>query len=213
MIRWTIHAENPQPRLVVQVVEALRSGAVLALPTDAAYVFAARVGDKAAAERIRRLHGVEADHQLSVLCADLSELGTFSKVSTSAFRLLKALTPGPYTFILPATREVPKRLQEPKKRSIGLRVPDHRVTLALLRELGEPLVVATARVSGQEHPMSECWDIEEVAGHSLDGVVDAGAGLLDTTTVIDLTADEPVVLRQGVGSIDGLFDFGSQEAL
>lgn len=206
MMRWSIHPETPQPRLVTQVADVLIRGGVVALPTDASYVFAAVIGDKAAAERIRRLHGVDADHQLSVLCADLSELGTFAKVSTSAFRLLKTLTPGPYTFVLPATREVPKRLQEPKKRSIGLRVPAHPVTQAVLRELGVPLAVATARLPEQDHPMSEAWDIAETAGHALDGVVDAGACLLDGSTVIDLTDEVPVLVREGVGPIDGLFD-------
>lgn len=206
MIRWSIHPESPQQRLVGQVTQVLRQGGVVALPTDASYVFAAVIGDKAAAERIRRLHGVDADHQLSVLCANLSELGTFAKVSTSAFRLLKALTPGPYTFVLPATREVPKRLQEPKKRSIGLRVPAHRVTQAILLDLGRPLAVATARLPEQAHPMSEAWEIEDAAGHALDGLVDAGACLRDGSTIIDLTDEVPVLVREGVGPVDGLFD-------
>ncbi len=199
-----IHPENPQPRLLQQAIGRLEQGAVIVLPTDACYALACQIGDKTGAERIRRLRQVEEDHHLTLLCRDLSELGLYAKVDNTAFRLMKALTPGPYTFILPATREVPRRLQHPKRRTIGLRVPDNRVVQALLKELGSPLMSSTLHLPGDEHPLSEPWEIEERAGRLVDAIIDSGAGTLEATTVIDLTGPAPEVLRQGLGPVDFL---------
>jgi tRNA threonylcarbamoyl adenosine modification protein (Sua5/YciO/YrdC/YwlC family) len=199
-----VHPDNPQPRLMQQAVARLEQGAVIVLPTDACYALACRLGDKAGAERIRRLRQVDEDHHLTLLCRDLSELGLYAKVDNTAFRLMKALTPGPYTFILPATREVPRRLQHPKRRTVGLRVPDSRVVQALLKELGEPLMSATLQMPGDPHPLSEPWEIEERLDRQVDGIVDSGAGTLEATTVIDLTGPVPEVVRHGLGSVNFL---------
>jgi tRNA threonylcarbamoyl adenosine modification protein (Sua5/YciO/YrdC/YwlC family) len=199
-----IHPENPQPRLLQQAIDRLEQGAVVVLPTDACYALACQIGDKSGAERIRRLRQVDEDHHLTLLCRDLSELGIYAKVDNTAFRLMKALIPGPYTFILPATREVPRRLQHPKRRTIGLRVPDNRVIQALLKQLGAPLMSATLQLPGDEYPLSEPWEIEERAGRLVDAIVDSGAGTLEATTVIDLTGSVPEVIRHGLGPIDFL---------
>ncbi|AGA33094.1 Sua5/YciO/YrdC/YwlC [Thioalkalivibrio nitratireducens DSM 14787] len=191
-------------RLVRQAVERLEQGGVIALPTDACYALACMIGDKSGAERIRRLRQVDDSHHLTLLCRDLSELGLYAKVDNSAFRLMKALTPGPYTFILPATREVPRRLQHPKRRTVGLRVPDSQVVQALLAELGAPLMSATLRLPGDAHPLSEPWEMAERLGAQVDAIVDSGAGNLEATTVIDLTGSTPEVLRQGLGPVDFL---------
>ncbi|AHE98471.1 L-threonylcarbamoyladenylate synthase [Thioalkalivibrio paradoxus] len=197
----TIHPENPQLRLVRQAIERLEQGGVIALPTDACYALACMIGDKSGAERIRRLRQVDESHHLTLLCRDLSELGLYAKVDNSAFRLMKTLTPGPYTFILPATREVPRRLQHPKRRTVGLRVPDSRVAQALLAELGAPLMSATLQLPGDEHPLSEPWEMAERLGGQVDAIVDSGAGTLEATTVIDLTGPAPEVLRPGLGPV------------
>lgn len=199
-----LHSENPQIRLIRQLLANLQQGAVVVLPTDACYCLACGIGDKAGAERIRQLRQVDEDHHLTLLCRDLSELGLYAKVDNSAFRLMKALTPGPYTFILPATREVPRRLQHPKRRTVGLRVPDNRVIQALLSELGTPLMSATLQLPGDEYPLSEPWEIVERVGKRVDAIAESGAGTLEATTVVDLTGEVPVVLRQGLGPIDFL---------
>ncbi len=200
----SIHPEKPQPRLLQQAIDRLSQGAVIVLPTDACYAIACQIGDKTGAERIRRLRQVDEDHHLTLLCRDLSELGLYAKVDNSAFRLMKVLTPGPYTFILPATREVPRRLQHPKRRTIGLRVPDSRVVQALLKELGSPLMSSTLQLPGDEHPLSEPWEIEERTGRLVDTIIDSGAGTLEATTVIDLTGPVPEVIRHGLGPVDFL---------
>ncbi|MGM0552646.1 MAG: L-threonylcarbamoyladenylate synthase [Pseudomonadota bacterium] len=196
-----IHPENPQPRLIRQVVEQLHEGAVIAVPTDACYALACLPGDKAGADRIRRIREVDETHHLTLLCRDLSELGVYAKVDNTAFRLMKALTPGPYTFILPATREVPRRLQHPKRRTVGLRVPDSRIVAALLEELGSPLMSATLQLPGDDEPLTEAWEIAERLDHEVDRVVDGGAGTLQATTVLDLTGDSVDVVRHGLGDV------------
>jgi len=200
----SLHPDNPQMRLIRLVLEQLQQGAVLVLPTDACYCLACGIGDKAGAERIRQLRQVDEDHHLTLLCRDLSELGVYAKVDNSAFRLMKALTPGPYTFILPATREVPRRLQHPKRRTVGLRVPDNRVIQALLGELGTPVMSATLQLPGDEHPLSEPWEITERVGKRVDAIAECGAGTLEATTVIDLTDAVPVVVRKGLGPVEFL---------
>ena len=201
-----IHPENPQPRLIRQVVDQLQEGAVIALPTDACYALACLPGDKAGADRVRRIRGVDETHHLTLLCRDLSELGEYAKVDNIAFRLMKGLIPGPYTFILPATREVPRRLQHPKRRTIGMRVPDSPIVAALLAELGSPLMSATLQLPGDEHPLSEPWEIEERLGRTVDLVIDGGAGTLEPSTVIDLTGEAPEVVRQGLGAVGFLHE-------
>lgn len=201
---FAIHPENPQPRLIQQAVAQLNQGSVIVLPTDACYALACRLGDKGGAERIRRLRQVEEDHHLTLLCRDLSELGLYAKVDNSAFRLMKTLTPGAYTFILPATREVPRRLQHPKRRTVGLRVPDNRVVQSILTELGEPLMSATLQLPGDSLPLSEPWEITERLGRQVDCIVESGAGTLEATTVIDLTGPVPEVVRHGLGPVDFL---------
>ncbi len=201
-----VHPENPQPRLIRQVVDQLREGAVIALPTDACYALACLPGDKTGADRIRRIREVDETHHLTLLCRDLSELGVYAKVDNTAFRLMKALTPGPYTFILPATREVPRRLQHPKRRTIGLRVPDSRIVAAVLEELGSPLMSATLQLPGDDEPLTEAWEIAERLDHVVDRVVDGGAGTMQATTVLDLTGDSVDVVRHGLGDVAFLDD-------
>lgn len=200
----TVHPKDPQLRLIRQAVATLQQGAVIVVPTDACYALACMIGDKSGAERIRRIRQVDEDHHLTLLCRDLSELGLYAKVSNPAFRLMKNLTPGPYTFILPASREVPRRLQHPRRRTVGLRVPDSPVIRAILDELGTPLMSATLQLPGDEYPLSEPWEMDDRLGHQVDAIVDAGAGTLEATTVIDLTAAVPEVVRQGLGPVDFL---------
>lgn len=201
MSTFAIHPENPQPRLIRQVCDRLQEGAVIAVPTDACYALACLPGDKTGADRIRRIREVDETHHLTLLCRDLSELGVYAKVDNSAFRLMKTLTPGPYTFILPATREVPRRLQHPRRRTIGLRVPDSPIVSALLAELGTPLMSATLQLPGDETPLTEVWEIEERLAHAVDAILDGGAGTLEATTVLDLTGDGVEVVRQGLGDV------------
>ncbi|WP_038036659.1 MULTISPECIES: L-threonylcarbamoyladenylate synthase [unclassified Thioalkalivibrio] len=201
MSTFAIHPENPQPRLIRQVCDRLQEGAVIAVPTDACYALACLPGDKTGADRIRRIREVDETHHLTLLCRDLSELGVYAKVDNSAFRLMKTLTPGPYTFILPATREVPRRLQHPRRRTIGLRVPDSPIVSALLAELGTPLMSATLQLPGDDTPLTEVWEIEERLAHAVDAILDGGAGTLEATTVLDLTGDGVEVVRQGLGDV------------
>ncbi|WP_019590072.1 MULTISPECIES: L-threonylcarbamoyladenylate synthase [unclassified Thioalkalivibrio] len=201
MSTFAIHPENPQPRLIRQVCDRLHEGAVIAVPTDACYALACLPGDKTGADRIRRIREVDETHHLTLLCRDLSELGVYAKVDNSAFRLMKTLTPGPYTFILPATREVPRRLQHPRRRTIGLRVPDSPIVSALLAELGTPLMSATLQLPGDDTPLTEVWEIEERLAHAVDAILDGGAGTLEATTVLDLTGDGVEVVRQGLGDV------------
>ncbi|WP_038033269.1 L-threonylcarbamoyladenylate synthase [Thioalkalivibrio sp. ALE23] len=201
MSTFAIHPENPQPRLIRQVCDRLQEGAVIAVPTDACYALACLPGDKTGADRIRRIREVDETHHLTLLCRDLSELGVYAKVDNRAFRLMKTLTPGPYTFILPATREVPRRLQHPRRRTIGLRVPDSPIVSALLAELGTPLMSATLQLPGDDTPLTEVWEIEERLAHAVDAILDGGAGTLEATTVLDLSGDGVEVVRQGLGDV------------
>ncbi|KTS79188.1 hypothetical protein NS274_01810 [Pseudomonas oryzihabitans] len=194
-----IHPQNPQPRLIRQAVEVIQSGGVIAYPTDSSYALGCRIGEKSAVERIRRIRQLDDKHNFTLVCCDLSELGIYAKVDTSAFRLLKAYTPGPYTFILNATREVPRMLLHPKRRTIGVRVPQHPITLALLEALGEPLMSVSLILPGDDEALGDAWEIRERLEHFVDLVIEGGPGGLQPSTVISLADDEPEVIRVGAG--------------
>ncbi|MFC3852878.1 L-threonylcarbamoyladenylate synthase [Salinispirillum marinum] len=196
---FAIHPETPQLRLIRQAVQIIRNGGVIAYPTDSGYALGCHLGDKAAVDRIRSIRQIDDSHHLTLICRDLSELATYAKVENTAFRLLKNNTPGPYTFILNASREVPRRLMHPKKREIGLRIPEHPITQALLEELGEPLLSTSLIMPGEEEPRVEAWDIRETLEHSLDLVIDGGYCGFIPTTVISMLDDVPSVLRAGAG--------------
>lgn len=193
-----IHPENPQARLIKQAVMFIRDGGVMAYPTDSAYALGCHIGDKAAMERLVRLRELDDKHNFTLLCRDLSDIATYAKVDNATYRLLKAHTPGAYTFILTATSEVPKRLQ-PKRKTIGIRVPDHAICQALLAELGEPLLTTTLQLPGATEPLNDPEQIRDVLGSRLDVIIDGGFGTLEPTTVIDLSNGEPVILREGRG--------------
>jgi tRNA threonylcarbamoyl adenosine modification protein (Sua5/YciO/YrdC/YwlC family) len=196
---FEVHPTHPQPRLLRQAAQLLRGGGVLAVPTDSSYALVCHLDDKTAAEHLRRIRQVDDKHHLTLLCRDLSELARFARVDNRQFRLIKAATPGPYTFILEATKEVPRRLSHPSRRTIGLRVPEHPVTEALLAEHGEPLLATTLIPPGETEALNDAAEIRERFEKLLAAVVDAGACPLQPTTVVDLTGDEPVLLRQGRG--------------
>ena len=198
---FVIHPDNPQPRLIHQIAEILRNGGVIAYPTDSSYALGCMPGDKKAEERIRTIRRLDNQHYLTLVCRDLAEISHYAKVDNRQYRLLKSVTPGCYTFILEATKEVPRRLQHPKRRSIGLRVPGNPVVQALLAELGEPLLSATLQMPDDALPLSDPYDIRDLLEHQVDLVVDGGYGDLTTTTVIDLTGEAPVLIRQGKGSL------------
>jgi tRNA threonylcarbamoyl adenosine modification protein (Sua5/YciO/YrdC/YwlC family) len=196
---FELHPDNPQPRLLKQAAALLTQGGVLAVPTDSSYALVCHLEDKTASDRLRSLRGVDDKHHLTLLCRDLSELATYAKVDNWQFRLLKAATPGPFTFILEATKEVPRRLSHPARKTIGLRVPEHRVLLDLLAQHGAPLLATTLIPAGETEPLNDAQDIRERYEHQLAGVLDAGACTLEPTTVVDLSSDAPTVLRQGGG--------------
>jgi len=198
---FSIHPENPQARLIKQAAEIVRGGGVIAYPTDSCYALGCHLGDKAAQERIRAIRGVDEHHHFTLVCRNLTEIATYAKVNNSQFRLLKANTPGSYTFILEATRELPRRLQHPKRSTIGLRVPEHKVTQDLLQELNEPLLSMTLTLPGDEDPLNQAWEIRDRLEHQLDLVIDAGACSMEMTTVIDLTGESPLLIRAGKGSL------------
>jgi tRNA threonylcarbamoyl adenosine modification protein (Sua5/YciO/YrdC/YwlC family) len=198
---FVIHPDNPQPRLIRQIAEILRSGGVIAYPTDSSYALGCMPGDKKAEERIRAIRHLDDQHYLTLVCRDLAEISHYAKVDNRQFRLLKSVTPGCYTFILEATKEVPRRLQHPKRRSIGLRVPSHPVVQALLAELGEPLLSTTLQLPDDSLPLSDPYEIRDLLEHQVDLVVDGGYADVATTSVIDLTADVPVLVRQGKGDV------------
>jgi tRNA threonylcarbamoyl adenosine modification protein (Sua5/YciO/YrdC/YwlC family) len=198
---FQIHPENPQARLLKQAAQILQSGGIGTLPTDACYALVARLDDKAASDRLRRIRGIDDKHHLTLLCRDLSEIAVYARVDNAQYRLLKAVTPGPYTFILEATREVPRRLSHPSRKTIGLRVPDNTIAQALLAELGQPLLGATLILPGDDHPLSDADEVRERLERQVDLVIDGGAGGLEPTTVIDLTGPEPELIRQGLGAI------------
>ncbi|GAA1742194.1 L-threonylcarbamoyladenylate synthase [Luedemannella helvata] len=194
-----VHPDNPQPRRIREAVDIIRGGGVVAYPTDSSYALGCRIGDRDAVERIREVRRLDDRHHFALVCRDFSQLGQFVQLSNSVFRLVKAHIPGPYTFILPASKDVPRRLLHPKKRTVGARVPDHRVTQALLDELGEPLLSSTLLLPGDEEPLTQGWEIKERLDHAIDAVIDAGEGGKEPSTVVDLSGDEPEVLRRGAG--------------
>jgi tRNA threonylcarbamoyl adenosine modification protein (Sua5/YciO/YrdC/YwlC family) len=199
---FTVHPVNPQPRLIRQAAEIVRAGGVIVYPTDSCYALGCRIGDKAALERIRAIRDVDERHHLSLVCRDLAEIGQYARVNNVQFRLLKAATPGSYTFILQATREVPKRLLHPSRRTIGVRVPDHKVAQALLEEIGEPVLSSTLILPDDDEPLNDAEEIRERLERRIDLVLDAGSCGIVPTTVVDLTGDAPVITRVGKGSID-----------
>ncbi|MBC7727349.1 MAG: threonylcarbamoyl-AMP synthase [Microbacteriaceae bacterium] len=201
---FEVHPDNPQPRLVKQAVALLHGGGVCAVPTDSSYALVCHLDDKTAAEQLRRIRQVDDKHHLTLLCRDLSELASYARVDNRQYRLLKLGTPGPYTFILEATKEVPRRLSHPARRTIGLRVPQHKVTQALLAELGQPLLATTLIAPGETDPLNDPEEIRERFQKLVAAVVDAGACPMAPTTVIDLTDDEPRLVRQGRGDLSRL---------
>jgi tRNA threonylcarbamoyl adenosine modification protein (Sua5/YciO/YrdC/YwlC family) len=196
---FEVHPQNPQPRLLKQAAQILQAGGVAAVPTDSSYALACRLDDKAAAESLRRIREVDDRHHLTLLCRDLSELASYARVDNRQYRLLKLGTPGPFTFILEATKEVPRRLSHPSRRTIGLRVPDHRVTQELLSLFGAPLLATTLIPPGETEPLNDPQQIRDRFQKRLQAVVDAGACPAQPTTVIDLSGDEPALLRLGRG--------------
>jgi tRNA threonylcarbamoyl adenosine modification protein (Sua5/YciO/YrdC/YwlC family) len=196
---FEVHPDNPQLRLLKQAVQILHSGGVAAIPTDSSYALVCHLDDKAAAESLRRIRGVDDKHHLTLLCRDLSELANYARVDNQQFRLMKLGTPGPYTFILEATKEVPRRLSHPSRRTIGLRVPEHRVTQELLALMGQPLLATTLIAPGETEPMNEPQEIRAFFQKQIQAVVDAGACSMQATTIVDLTGDAPVLVRVGLG--------------
>lgn len=196
---FVIHSANPQPRLIKQIADLVRGGAVIVYPTDSGYALGCHLGDKDAVARIRQIRGVDDKHHMTLVCRDLSEIAHYSRVDNVQFRLLKSNTPGSYTFILDATKEVPKRLQHPKRNTIGLRIPDHPVALALLEELGEPLLSSSLILPGEDEIMHDAEEINDRLSKQVDLVIDGGPVGMEPTTVIDLTGNTPVLIRKGKG--------------
>lgn len=198
---FEVHPDNPHPRLLKQAVALLEKGGVLAVPTDSSYALVCQLDDKAAADQLRRIRGVDDKHHLTLLCRDLSELANYARVDNRQFRLVKAATPGPYTFILEASKEVPRRLSHPSRKTIGLRVPEHKTLQELLALLGAPLLATTLIPPGETDALNDAQDIRERFEHQLAGVIDAGACALEPTTVVDLTSGEVELVRHGGGSL------------
>lgn len=199
---FRIHPEDPQSRLIHQATEIINSGGVVAYPTDSAYALGCHIGDKRALERIRQIRKLDKNHNFTLICRDLSDLGVYARVSNSAYRMIRAATPGPFTFILPATREVPRRLVHAKRKTIGLRVPDNPICAALLADLGEPLMSTTLILPGDEYPLTDPFEIRDLLEQQLDLVIDGGFGGLEPTTVINMENDTPEITREGCGSTD-----------
>lgn len=198
---FAIHPDNPQPRLIRQAAEILRGGGVIVYPTDSCYALGCHIGDKAAMARMRAIREVDARHHFALVCRDLAEIAVYAKIDNRQFRLLKAATPGSYTFIMQATREVPKRLQHPSRRTIGLRVPDHKVALALLAELGEPILSSTLQLPGDAVPLNDIDEIRRQLEHRVDLIIDGGSCGIVPTTVVNLTGEAPVITRMGKGGV------------
>lgn len=196
---FKVHPVNPQRRLLQRAVEIIRAGGIVVYPTDSSYAFGWHIGDKAALDKIRRIRQTERDHDFTLACRDLSEIATYAKVDNSEYRLLRAHTPGPYTFILRATHETPKRLQDPKRRSIGIRVPDHAIAQGLLELLDEPLMSSTLLLPGDSLPLTEPDEVVERVGKLVDAIIDGGACGMEPTSIIDLSRGEVTVLRKGKG--------------
>ena len=198
---FAVHPQDPQQRLIRRAVEIVRGGGLMVYPTDSCYALGCHIGDKGAMERMRRVRQVDAHHHFTLVCRDLSELGQYAIVDNAQYRILKASTPGSYTFILKASREVPKRLLNPKRNTIGLRVPDHNVVRALLQEMNEPILSSTLLLPGDELPLNDMDDIRDRLQHEVDVVLDGGSCGVEMTTVVDLTGDVPAIIRRGKGSI------------
>jgi tRNA threonylcarbamoyl adenosine modification protein (Sua5/YciO/YrdC/YwlC family) len=196
-----VHPVNPQSRLLKQAVEVIRAGGVIAYPTDSCYALGCHIGDKDALERLRRIRGADRHHHFTLVCSDLAEVSRYARVENWQFRMLKSLAPGPYTFLLPATKEVPRRVQHAKRQTIGIRVPDHPVPRLLLAELGEPLMSSTLLLPGEDLPLTDGEMIRERLDNALDAIVDGGHCGIEPTTVIDLAVSPPVVVRQGKGPV------------
>ena len=196
---FKVHPVDPQRRLLQRAVDIIRGGGIVVYPTDSSYAFGWHIGDKAALEKIRRIRQTERDHDFTLVCRDLSEIATYAKVDNSEYRLLRAHTPGPYTFILRATHETPKRLQDPKRRSIGIRVPDHRIAQGLLEMLGEPLMSSTLLLPGDSVPLTEPEEVVARVGKLVDAIIDGGACGMEPTSIIDFTRGEIAILRKGKG--------------
>jgi tRNA threonylcarbamoyl adenosine modification protein (Sua5/YciO/YrdC/YwlC family) len=201
---FSIHPVNPQPRLIARAAEIVRDGGVIAYPTDSCYALGCRIGDKDAMVRMRRIRGMDEERHLTLMCRDLTQIGAYANVDNARFRLLKKLTPGSYTFILPASREVPRRLLHPRRRTIGVRVPDHPVAQALLAELGEPLLSATLVLPGDEHPLNDAEEIRSRLERQIEAVLDSGACGIEPSTVVDMTGPVPEIVRIGKGTVEAV---------
>ena len=200
---FQIHPENPQKRLIQQAVDIIRKGGVIVYPTDCAYALGCHLGDKSALDKIKRIRKLDDKHNFTLVCRDLSEISTYAKVDNQMYRLLKAHTPGAYTFILKATTEVPRRLLHPKRRAIGLRIPDNKIAQALLEELGEPIMSTSLIMPGENEPLTDPYEIRDLLQHELDLVIDGGYCGMAATTVISLMEDHPEIIRMGAGDTSG----------
>ncbi|MEM8661432.1 MAG: L-threonylcarbamoyladenylate synthase [Pseudomonadota bacterium] len=198
---YQIHPDNPQLRLIRHAADIVRDGGVVVYPTDSAYALGCHIGDKAALDRIRRIRRLDDRHNFTLVCRDLSEIASYARVNNSAYRQLRHCTPGPYTFILKATSEVPRRLMHPKRKTVGLRVPDNRIAAALLDDLGEPMMSVTLIMPGEDYPLIDPYDIRDTLQHEVDLVIDGGFCGMEATTVVDLADDVPMILRVGKGDI------------
>ncbi|MFC7862223.1 L-threonylcarbamoyladenylate synthase [Streptomyces murinus] len=196
---FDVHPENPQARSIAQIADAVRSGALIAYPTDSCYALGCRLGSKDGVDRIRAIRRLDDRHHFTLMCRDFAQLGQFVRVDNDVFRAVKASTPGSYTFILPATREVPRKLMHPKKKTVGVRIPDHVVTQALLAELGEPLLSSTLLLPDEEEPMTQGWEIKDRLDHVVDAVVDSGECGTEPTTVVDFSSGKAEIVRRGAG--------------
>jgi tRNA threonylcarbamoyl adenosine modification protein (Sua5/YciO/YrdC/YwlC family) len=196
---FDVHPDDPQPRMIARIADIVRAGGVIAYPTDSCYALGCQLGNVEGIERIRAIRHLDDRHHLTLMCQDFAQLGQFARVANSVFRAIKAATPGSYTFILPATKEVPRRLQHPGKKTVGVRIPRHAVTQALLAELGEPLVSSTLLLPGEDEPMTQGWQISDQLGQAVDAVIDSGDCGTEPTTVIDFSGEEPEILRRGAG--------------
>jgi len=198
---FDVHPDNPQPRAIRQVVDIVGDGGLIAYPTDSCFALGCALGNKDGMDRIREIRHLDERHHFTLMCRDFTQLGQFVQINNALFRMLKASTPGPYTFILPATKDVPRRLMHPRKRTVGVRIPDHVVAIALLTELGEPLLSSTLTLPGADEPMTRGWEIKEELDHALDAVIDSGDCGVEPTTVVDFSGPEPEILRKGAGDV------------
>jgi len=196
-----IHPENPQQRLINQAASMLRKGGILVYPTDSCYAIGCHIGDKAASEKIRRIRQLHANHHFTLMCSDLAEVGLYAKLDNPAFRLIKNITPGSYTFVMQATKEVPKRLLTPKRKTIGVRIPDNKIALELISALGEPIISTTLMLPNDEYPLTDPYEMNNLLGNDVNMIIDGGYCGLEPTTVVDMLGDVPVVIREGLGDV------------